>query len=287
MASTKEIHRKIKSVKSTQKITKAMEIVAVSKMRKSQERMKAARFYAEAVCKVINNLSLSYIRDKHPYLKKRKVNRIGYLVVSTDRGLCGGLNINLFKKLSTEIKIWLERDVEIDLALIGSKAASFFNLKGINIIDETTGISDQPYFFKFMKSAKVLLKNYDANRLDKLYIVNNKFINAMSQEPKVSQILPLLLSNTEEFKKKACDYLYEPDLKTPLDALFRRYVESQVYQGVLENLASEHAARMVAMKSANDNASNLIRELQLIYNKARQTSITQELAEVVVGASLV
>ncbi|MGM1247720.1 F0F1 ATP synthase subunit gamma [Serratia marcescens] len=286
MAGAKEIRSKIASVQNTQKITKAMEMVAASKMRKSQDRMAASRPYAETMRKVIGHLALGNLEYKHPYLDERDVKRVGYLVVSTDRGLCGGLNINLFKKLLAEMKAWSEKGVETDLALIGSKAASFFGSVGGNVVAQVTGMGDKPSLSDLIGPVKVMLQAYDEGRLDKLYIVSNKFVNTMSQEPQVLQLLPLPPADDEELKKTPWDYLYEPDPKVLLDML-RRYVESQVYQGVVENLASEQAARMVAMKAATDNGGSLIKELQLVYNKARQASITQELTEIVSGASAV
>ena len=237
--------------------------------------------------KVIGHLALGNLEYKHPYLEERDVKRVGYLVVSTDRGLCGGLNINLFKKLLTDMKSWNEKSVEVDLALIGSKAASFFGSVGGNIVAQVTGMGDHPSLSELIGPVKVMLQAYDEGRLDKLYVVSNKFINTMSQEPQILQLLPLPPSDDSELKKKSWDYLYEPDPKALLDTLLRRYVESQVYQGVVENLASEQAARMVAMKAATDNGGSLIKELQLVYNKARQASITQELTEIVGGASAV
>ena len=287
MAGAKEIRSKIASVQNTQKITKAMEMVAASKMRKSQDRMAASRPYAETMRKVIGHLALGNLEYKHPYLDERDVKRVGYLVVSTDRGLCGGLNINLFKRLLAEMKGWSEKGVEVDLALIGSKAASFFGSVGGNVVAQVTGMGDKPSLSDLIGPVKVMLQAYDEGRLDKLYIVSNKFVNTMSQEPQVLQLLPLPPADDEELKKTPWDYLYEPDPKVLLDTLLRRYVESQVYQGVVENLASEQAARMVAMKAATDNGGSLIKELQLVYNKARQASITQELTEIVSGASAV
>ncbi|MCL2893843.1 F0F1 ATP synthase subunit gamma [Brenneria tiliae] len=287
MAGAKEIRSKIASVQNTQKITKAMEMVAASKMRKSQDRMAASRPYAKTIRNVIGHLALGNLEYKHPYLEERDVKRVGYLVVSTDRGLCGGLNINLFKKLLGEMKTWSEKGVDVDLALIGSKAVSFFNSVGGNIVAQVTGMGDNPSVSELIGPVKVMLQAYDEGRLDKLYIVCNRFINTMSQEPLVAQLLPLPPADDGELKKKSWDYLYEPDPKSLLDTLLRRYVESQVYQGVVENLASEQAARMVAMKAATDNGGSLIKELQLVYNKARQASITQELTEIVGGASAV
>lgn len=288
MAGAKEIRSKIGSVQNTQKITKAMEMVAASKMRKSQERMAASRPYADTMRKVIGHIALGNLEYKHPYLEERDVKRVGYLVVSTDRGLCGGLNINLFKRLLADMKVWADKGVESDLAIIGSKGLSFFSSVGGNVVAQVTGMGDKPSVSELIGPVKVMLQAYDEGRLDKLFIVSNKFVNTMSQSPQIVQLLPLPPAEDEaDLKKKTWDYLYEPDPKGLLDTLLRRYVESQVYQGVVENLASEQAARMVAMKAATDNGGNLIKELQLVYNKARQASITQELTEIVSGASAV
>ncbi|TKI04455.1 F0F1 ATP synthase subunit gamma [Martelella alba] len=288
MASAKEIRGKIASVQNTQKITKAMEMVAASKMRKSQERMAASRPYAETMRNVIGHLALGNLEYKHPYLEDRDIKRVGYLVVSTDRGLAGGLNINLFKKVLADMKDWREKGVEAELALIGSKGVSFFNTIGCKVVAQVTGMGDNPTLSELIGPVKVMLQAYDEGRLDKLYIVSNKFVNTMSQVPQLLQILPLPPAEDDEnLKKKTWDYLYEPDPKSLLDTLLRRYVESQVYQGVVENLASEQAARMVAMKAATENGGNLIKELQLVYNKARQFSITQEITEIVSGAAAV
>jgi len=264
-----------------------MEMVAASKMRKSQDRMAASRPYADTMRKVIGHLAHGNLEYKHPYLEERDVKRVGYLVVSTDRGLCGGLNINLFKKLLADMKAWSDKGVQSELAMIGSKGVSFFNSVGGNVVAQVTGMGDNPSLSELIGPVKVMLQAYDEGRLDKLYIVSNKFINTMSQSPTITQLLPLPASEDDDLKHKAWDYLYEPDPKALLDTLLRRYVESQVYQGVVENLASEQAARMVAMKAATDNGGSLIKELQLVYNKARQASITQELTEIVGGASAV
>lgn len=288
MAGAKEIRSKIGSVQNTQKITKAMEMVAASKMRKSQERMAASRPYSDTIRKVIGHIALGNLEYKHPYLEERDVKRVGYLVVSTDRGLCGGLNINLFKKLLIEMKVWADKGVSRDLAIIGAKGLSFFNTVGGNVVAQAAALGDTPSLAELIGPVKVMLKAYDEGRLDKLYLVSNKFINTMSQSPQIMQLLPLPpAENENDLKKKTWDYLYEPDPKSLLDTLLFRYIESQVYQSVVENLASEQAARMVAMKAATDNGGNLIKELQLVYNKARQASITQELTEIVSGASAV
>lgn len=287
MVSAKEIRTKISSVQNTQKITKAMEMVAASKMRKTQERMADSLPYAEMMRKVIGHLVLGNLEYKHPYLDERKVKRVGYFVVSTDRGLAGALNINLFKKLLLDMKGWNEKGVETELALIGSKAVSFFNSLGSNVLAQVTGMGDNPTLSKLIGLVRIMLQAYDEVHLDKLYIVNNKFINTIFQIPQIFQILPLQTKRETNLKAKFWDYLYEPDPKILLDTLLHRYVESQVYQSVIENLASEQGARMVAMKSARDNAGRLIDELQFLYNKTRQSSITQELTEVVSGATAV
>lgn len=288
MAGAKEIRNKIGSVKNTQKITSAMEMVAASKMRRAQERMSASRPYAETMRKVIGHIAQGNLEYKHPYLIEREVKRVGYIVVSTDRGLCGGLNINLFKSALNEMKQWSAKGAKVDLALIGSKASNFFERHGAKVKAHVSGLGDNPSVNDLIGSVKVMLKAYDNGEIDRLYLVYNKFVNTMVQQPKVDQLLPLPVTEDSKLAKKHhWDYLYEPDPKQLLDTLLIRYVESQVYQGVVENLASEQAARMVAMQAATDNAGNLINDLQLVYNKARQASITQELTEIVSGAAAV
>ncbi|MGL4454308.1 MAG: F0F1 ATP synthase subunit gamma [Plesiomonas sp.] len=287
MASAKEIRTKIASVQSTQKITKAMEMVAASKMRKTQERMAASRPYAETMRKVIGHIALGNLEYKHPYLEQREIKRVGYLVISTDRGLCGGLNINLFKKTLGSMKAWSDQGVAVEVALIGSKATGFFGSAGAKVVAQTNGLGDTPTLSDLIGPVKVMLQAYDEGRLDQLYVVYNKFVNTMSQVPKIDQLLPLPKPEKQEIPTHKWDYLYEPDPKPLLDTLLARFIESQVYQGVVENLACEQAARMVAMKAATDNAGNLIDDLKLVYNKARQTSITQELSEIVSGAAAV
>ena len=288
MASAKEIRNKIGSVQNTQKITKAMEMVAASKMRKTQEAMESSRPYAQTMRKVIGHLALGSLEYKHPYLEEREAKRVGYIIVSTDRGLCGGLNINLFKKAINDVQTWTEKGAEVDLALIGAKATAFFNNYGGNVMAQVSGLGDAPTVNELIGTVGVMLKKYDEGQLDRLYLVYNKFVNTMVQEPVIDQLLPLPKSEDEEMQRNhSWDYIYEPEPKPLLDALLVRYVESQVYQGVVENLASEQAARMVAMKAATDNAGDLIDDLQLVYNKARQAAITQELSEIVSGASAV
>ena len=287
MAGAKEIRNKIASVKNTQKITSAMQMVAASKMRRAQERMASSRPYAITMRKVIGHIALGHLEYKHPYLEERDVKRVGYIIISTDRGLCGGLNINLFKAALTSMKEWKEKGVETSLALVGSKACSFFARYGGKVLAQASGLGDNPTVNDLIGSVKVMLQAYDNGEIDRLYLVYNNFVNTMVQQPKVDQLLPLPKAKDEKMAKRHWDYLYEPDPKHLLDQLLGRYIESQVYQGVVENLASEQSARMVAMKAATDNADTLINDLQLVYNKARQASITQELTEIVSGAAAV
>ena len=287
MANAKEIRTKIASIQSTQKITKAMEMVANSKMRKTQDRMAASRPYAEMIREVIGHLALAQIGAKHPYLEERDVKRVGYLIISTDRGLCGGLNINLFKTVLADMSAWQEKGIEADVALIGSRGVSFFSSVKTNILTQVTNLGDEPTLSNLIGPVKTMLEAYDNGNIDKLYIVTNQFINTMSQKPTIQQLLPLPSSEDKELKASSWDYIYEPDAKSLLDVILRRYIESQVYQAVVENLASEQAARMVAMKAATDNGANLINELQIVYNKARQGAITNELIDIVSGAAAV
>ncbi|EGQ8961444.1 F0F1 ATP synthase subunit gamma [Vibrio parahaemolyticus] len=288
MAGAKEIRNKIGSVKSTQKITKAMEMVAASKMRRSQDAMEASRPYAETMRKVIGHVANANLEYRHPYLEEREAKRVGYIIVSTDRGLCGGLNINVFKKAVTDIQTWKEKGAEIELAVIGSKATAFFKHGGAKVAAQVSGLGDSPSLEDLIGSVGVMLKKYDEGELDRLYVVFNKFVNTMVQQPTIDQLLPLPKSDSKEIQREhSWDYIYEPEPKPLLDTLLVRYVESQVYQGVVENLACEQAARMIAMKAATDNATNLIEDLELVYNKARQAAITQELSEIVGGASAV
>ena len=287
MAGAKEIRNKIASVKNTQKITSAMQMVAASKMRRAQERMASSRPYAITMRKVIGHIALGHLEYKHPYLEERDVKRVGYIIISTDRGLCGGLNINLFKSALNSMKEWKDQGVETSLALVGSKACSFFARDGGKVLAQASGLGDNPTVNDLIGSVKVMLQAYDNGEIDRLYLVYNNFVNTMVQQPKVDQLLPLPKAKDEKMAKRHWDYLYEPDPKHLLDQLLGRYIESQVYQGVVENLASEQSARMVAMKAATDNADTLINDLQLVYNKARQASITQELTEIVSGAAAV
>lgn len=288
MAGAKEIRSKIASIKSTQKITSAMEKVAVSKMRKAQQRMAASRPYAERIRQVIGHLANANPEYRHPFMVERPVKRVGYIVVSTDRGLCGGLNINLFKALIKNMKEWHDQKVEVDLCVIGNKGASFFRSLGGNVVAAIGNLGEAPSINDLIGSVKVMLDAFHEGRVDRLYLVSNKFINTMTQKPTVDQLLPLAAeANAEPVKKGQWDYLYEPDAQLLLDALLVRFIESQVYQAVVENGAAEQAARMIAMKNATDNAGELISDLQLVYNKARQAAITQEISEIVGGAAAV
>ena len=286
MAGGKEIKSKIASVKNTQKITNAMEMVAASKMRKAQDSMAASRPYAENIRNVIGHIALGNLEYRHPYLEEREVKRVGYIVVSTDRGLCGGLNTNIFKRVLADAAQWQQKEADVEFALIGSKATSFFNSMGAKVSAQVSGLGDNPSITDLIGSVKVMLTAYDNGEIDKLFIVYNKFVNTMTQKPTIDQLLPLPKSDDEEIQHR-WDYIYEPDAQALLEQLLVRYVESQVYQGVVENLACEQAARMIAMKAATDNAGDLIDDLQLVYNKARQASITQELGEIVAGAAAV
>ena len=286
MASGKEIKGKIGSIKNTQKITSAMEMVAASKMKKAQERMASGRPYAQNMLKVIGHIANGNLEYRHPYLEEREVKRVGYIVISTDRGLCGGLNTNEFKLVTQDVKKWREQGVEVDFAALGSKACSFFNRFGGKLLAAESGLGDKPSVSDVVGVVRVMLKAYDEGQIDRVFLVFNDFVNTMTQKPVINQLLPLPKSEDEEYQHRWA-YIYEPDPKEILEALMVRYIESQVYQGVVENAASEQAARMVAMKAATDNAGNLIDELQLVYNKARQAAITQEISEIVSGAAAV
>ena len=287
MASAKEVRTKIASVKNTQKITKAMEMVAASKMRKAQERMREARPYAEKIRNVIAHLGHANPEYKHSYLAERKeIKRIGVIIISSDRGLCGGLNSNQFREMIGRMKEWNDQGIEIDLCLIGSKAVSFFNRIGGSVVGQATHVGDKPVLDDLIGTVKIMLDAFNDEKVDQLYLVYNKFVNSMTQQPTVEQILPVQASDEDELKHY-WDYIYEPDAKEVLDHLLTRFIESLVYQSVVENIACEQAARMIAMKSASDNAGTLIDDLQLVYNKARQAAITQELSEIVSGAAAV
>jgi len=287
MAGGREIKTKIKSVQNTRKVTRALEMVSASKIRKAQERMKQSRPYARAMKQVIGHLAQANSEFQHPYLVQRaQTKRVGYVIVSSDRGLAGGLNNNLFRKLLGEIRTWQEQGVEVDLVTIGQKASVFFRRIKINMLASVTHLGDQPHLEQLVGVIKVMLDSYSAGTLDRVFLSYNEFINTMTQGAAFDQLLPLPAPESQ-VAHHDWDYLYEPDAQTVLEHVLTRYVESLVYQAVLENVASEHAARMVAMKSASDNANKLIDTLNLVYNKARQAAITQEISEIVGGAAAV
>ena len=286
MPNEKEIRTKISSVKNTQKITKAMEMVAAGKMRRAQERMKAARPYAEKIRAMIEHVSQASLEYRHPWLEVRdQVKNVGFIIVTTDRGLCGGLNINLFKRTLTEMKQWEDRGAGIKIAAFGSKGISFFKRHG-QLVAQRSGVGDAPRVEDLIGTVKVMLDAYEAGEIDRLFLVENRFIGAMTQSPQLAQLLPV--EPPEEIKTRdQWDYIYEPEAKELLGHMLTRYIEMQVWHAVVENIACEMAARMVAMKSASDNAAGLIDDLQLAYNKARQAAITQEISEIVGGAAAV
>jgi F-type H+-transporting ATPase subunit gamma len=287
MAGAKEIRGKIASIKNTQKITKAMEMVAASKMRKAQERMRAARPYAEKIRKIIGHLRQVNLDYKHPFTLERPVRSVGIVIISTDRGLCGSLNLNLFKAALGAIREAQAQNAKIHLCVIGSKALGFFRrLAGIQIDASVTHLGDRPHIKDLIGTVKVMLDNYRDAKLDQLLLVHNVFVNTMTQKSVVTQLLPIQTIDKDELQER-WDYIYEPDAIEILDGILMRYIEAQVFRGAVENVACEMAARMVAMKSASDNAGKLIDELQLIYNKARQAAITKELSEIVGGAAAV
>lgn len=287
MAVAKEIRTKIQSIKNTQKITRAMEMVAASKMRKAQDRMRRAKPYAHKILQVIGHLAKGHPEYRHPYLQEREIKRVGFIVITTDRGLCGGLNSNLLKYSLQQIKKWKDQGAEISLCLVGSKGESFFKRVGGKVLGHADHLGDAPNLTDLVGIVKVMLTAYMENQIDALFLCSNEFVNTMKQEPAVQQMLPIVPS-TDVKLQHYWDYIYEPDnARELLDKLLSRYIESQVYRGVIENIACEQAARMVAMKNATDNAADLISDLQLVYHKARQAAITRELNEIVAGAAVV
>jgi F-type H+-transporting ATPase subunit gamma len=287
MAVGKEIRVKIASIKNTQKITRAMEMVAASKMRKTKDRMQATRPYSQKIGQIIKHLAHANPEYKHSFLVQREIKRIGIIVISSDRGLCGGLNANLFRKTLTQLTEWEKAGIEIDVCAIGTKASGFFSNLKSNLVGQVTKIGDTPHLNDIIGIIKIMLDAYLEDRIDELHVVSNEFVNTMTQRPHIDRLLPVIANEIEESLNNHWDYIYEPDAKEVLDHLLTRYIESIVYQGLVENNACEQAARMIAMKSASDNAGNLIKELQLIYNKARQAAITQEISEIVGGAAAV
>jgi F-type H+-transporting ATPase subunit gamma len=288
VAGEKEIRSKIASVKNMQKITGAMEKVAASKIRKAQLQMEASRPYAERIRRVIGHLAHANPDYKHPYLTEREVRRVGFIVISSDRGLCGGLNVNLFRRMIVEIAKWKDENVEVDLVLVGAKAVAFFRRMGGSVLGTASHLGDKPSVNDLLGSIKVMLDAYEEGKIDRLFLVHNEFISALTQKPEVSTLLPVSeIDLGDESLQDHWDYIYEPDAGELLDDVLMRYIESQVYRGAVENFACEMAAKMVAMKSATDNAGEIIDNLQLKYNKARQAAITQEISEIVGGAAAV
>ncbi|MGH8458094.1 MAG: F0F1 ATP synthase subunit gamma [Nevskiales bacterium] len=286
MAGAKEIRSKIKSVKNTQKITRAMEKVAMSKMKKAQDRMAAARPYAEKIRRTLGHLAQANLEYKHPFTVEREVKKVAYLVVSTDRGLCGGLNMNGFRATVRAVREWKDQGVDADFVVIGNKGLSFFKRVGGKVLAQASHLGDKPHVEALLGSIKVLSDAYRNGEVDRVYLVSSQFVNTMTQKPQIRQLLPIEPVKSEGLLD-LWDYIYEPESVVLLDTVLQRYIESQVYQAVIENVACEMSARMVAMKSASDNAGKIISALQLAYNKARQASITKELAEIVGGAAAV
>jgi F-type H+-transporting ATPase subunit gamma len=286
MAGTKEIRVKIASIKSTQKITKAMEMVAASKMRRAQERMRAAQPYSDRIRNVIGHLRLANPNSRHPYLVEREVKAVGIIIVSTDRGLCGSLNVNVFKQVLAATREWQDQGVEVHLSLIGSKALQFFRRLKLPVVASIANIGDKPRIGDLIGGVDAMLELYRDGKIDRLFVAGNRFINTMTQRPGLKQMLPPETLDAGELQER-WDYIYEPGADQLISGFMIRYIEAQVYRVVIENIACEMAARMVAMKSATDNAGKLIEELQLIYNKARQAAITKEISEIVGGAAAV
>ena len=287
MAAGKEIRTKIKSVENTRKITKAMEMVAASKMRKAQERMRAARPYAEKIARVATHLAYAHTEYKHPFvIPREKVKRVGLIIASSDKGLCGGLNTNVFRVVVSQMKQWEAAGVGIDVTPFGNKALGFMQRLGANVASQHTGLGDTPHLEKLIGPVNVMLEAYKAGKIDALYLVFSRFINTMKQEPALTQLLPLAGEPDQQLEHH-WDYIYEPEARSVVDGLLVRYVEALIYQAVAENMACEQSARMVAMKAASDNAKNVIGELKLVYNKTRQAAITKELSEIVAGAAAV
>ncbi len=288
MAAGKEIRSKIKSVENTRKITRAMEMVAAAKMRKAQERMRHARPYAEKIGHVAAHFSLAHPEYRHPFVVSREtIKRVGLILVTTDKGLCGGLNTNALRLAFNKMKSWDEQKIEVDVSVVGNKGLGFMQRLGANIASQVTGLGDTPHMERLIGPVQVMLDAFKEGRIDALYLVYSKFVSTMKQEPSITQLLPL---NAEQAVEKAAhhwDYIYEPEAKSVVDSLMVRYIEALIYQAVAENLACEQSARMVAMKAASDNAKDVVGELKLVYNKTRQAAITQEISEIVAGASAV
>jgi len=287
MAAGKEIRSKIKSVENTRKITRAMEMVAAAKMRKAQERMRHARPYAEKIGRVAAHFSQAHPEYRHPFVVSRETKRVGIIVVTTDKGLCGGLNTNALRLSLNKLKAWDEQKIEVDVCAIGNKGLGFMQRLGTNIASQVTGLGDTPHMERLIGPVQVMLDAYKEGRIDALYLVYSRFISTMKQEATIKQLLPLTSEEAAEKAEHHWDYIYEPEAKSVVDSLMVRYIEALIYQAVAENLACEQSARMVAMKSASDNAKSVIDELKLVYNKTRQAAITQEISEIVAGAAAV
>ena len=287
MPGAKEIKSKIRSIENTQKITSAMEMVAASKMRRAQERMRAAQPYAASIRRVVTRLTQANLEYRHPYTIDRELKNVGYIIVSTDRGLCGGLNINLFRSALESISVFDSQGISTRFGVIGNKGLGFFRRLGADILCQATHLGDAPQVVELIGSVLVMLKAFEDGEIDRLYLVSNRFVNTMTQSPLVDQILPIHIGQEDHDLAHHWDYLYEPESRVVVDVFMERYIESMVYQAVVENIACEQSARMVAMKSASENAGTLIDELNLAYNKARQASITQEISEIVGGAAAV
>jgi F-type H+-transporting ATPase subunit gamma len=286
MAGGKEIKTKIASVKNTQKITAAMEMVAASKMRRAQDQMFATRPYAQRIAEVVHHVASAHTEYKHPFLSERPVKRVGVVAISTDRGLCGGLNTNMFKAALNHLGELDDKGIEIEVVTFGGKALNFFKRIGAKVVAEASHIGDSPEMTQVIGPVQVLMQSFEKGDIDAIYLIANEFINTMTQAPKITQLVPIEPSQDTELKHH-WDYIYEPDAREVLDSVLDRYIESLVYQGVVENVACEQASRMIAMKNATDNAGEMIDELQLIYNRERQASITQEISEIVAGAAAV
>jgi F-type H+-transporting ATPase subunit gamma len=286
MANLKEIRTKIGSVKNTQKITRAMEMVAASKLRRTQDRMAATRPYADKIRTVIGHLYKANPEYRHPYLVERDIKRIGYIVITTDRGLCGGLNVNTFRALLKDMQEWRNKGVEVDLCMIGAKGVQFFRNLDVNIVAVATHLGEDPKVADLVGAMKLMLDSFEEGNIDRLFLVHNQFVNTMSQKPVVQTLIPVEAVDADDLSTH-WDYIYEPDAVDLLTSVLTRYIESQVYRGAVENVACEMAAKMVAMKSATDNAGKMIDQLQLDYNKVRQAAITQEISEIVGGAAAV
>jgi F-type H+-transporting ATPase subunit gamma len=287
MAGAREIRTKIKSVQNTRKVTRALEMVSTSKIRRAQEQMRTMRPYVRGMLGLVGHIARANSEYKHPFMQEREPRRIAYLVVSTDRGLCGGLNNNLFRRILADMREWQAKGVEVGVYAIGSKASQFFRrLNGVTFAGHAAKIGDRPTLAELVGIVSLALDAYREGRIDRLYVATNVFVNTMTQQPNIRRLIPLVPGDDVE-SRHDWDYLYEPSAPEILDHVMRRYLEVLVYQAVVENIASEHAARMVAMKAAGDNAGKLINELTLVYNKARQAAITQEISEIVGGAAAV